>query len=75
MMEIKNKPTGIRVTQLPTDWLSVLVRILDCFVSLEGTLYESEWKDFGITDEECIAINKAWEEYCLRKQQKVEMKP
>lgn len=74
MMEIKNKPTGIRVTQLSPDWLSVLVRILDCFDSIEGTCYESSWKDFGITDEECIAINKAWEEYCLREQQKVEGK-
>jgi hypothetical protein len=38
--------------QEPTDWLNVLAKIVRCFGDMEGTWYQSHWKDYGITPEQ-----------------------
>jgi hypothetical protein len=46
--------------ELETDWLEVLLKILDCFLASEGTWYQGYWKHFGITPEQEAIIEAAF---------------
>lgn len=43
------------------DWLNVFADILECWGCLEGTWYQGDWRDFGVTEEQEKAIIAAWE--------------
>ncbi|MET4695194.1 hypothetical protein [Endozoicomonas lisbonensis] len=38
-------------------------KLLECFGAMEGTWYESEWSDFGITEEESKQLRAFYSKY------------
>lgn len=42
-----------------TDWLDVLLRIISCVHDHEGTYFEDDWRDYGVTEEQQREIEKA----------------
>jgi len=45
------------------DYRKKMMQILDCFSSMEGTLYELHWVDYGITEEERNKIVSEFKEF------------
>jgi len=35
-------------------------RLMQCFGVLEGTIFKSDWSDFGITPEMAMLLEEAW---------------
>ena len=52
------------------NWKEKLFQILECFETVEGTMYETEWADFGITPEEEVIIKCEYNEWRFNKNRK-----
>jgi len=48
------------------DYEDLLMKVLECFLSSEGTIYNEWWEDYGITSQEADTILKKFDEHRAR---------